>query len=194
MNGPSMGYPGPNRIDSTKGIKGVIMATRDSSSSVREASLGLLRDPAAFANAVRPHMTILVRLAARMAPHISPDDVVQEALVRAWRHRRGYDASRGTISSWLLAIVANESRRAVSRRRVPIIVAPRRQTLPIEDRLDVAAAVQRLSPRQRLAVDCHYYAGLSMSETAAVMGCSQGTVKSTLADARARLRSQLEGG
>lgn len=167
---------------------------RDSSSSVTEAAVGLPRDPVAFADAVRPHMTIMVRLAARLAPHMSPDDVVQEALVRAWRHSRAYDARRGSISSWLLTIVANESRRAVSRRRLPIVLAPRRQTLPIEERLDVAAAVQRLSPRQRLAVDCHYYAGLSVPETAAVMRCSQGTVKSTLADARARLRAELEDG
>jgi|SRR3990172_12276029 len=168
------------------------MATRDSAPSAREASAGLPEDPAAFADAVRPHMTIMVRLAARMAPYLSADDVVQEALVRAWRHRRRYDASRGTISGWLLTIVANEARRAVSRRRVPISVAPRRHILPIEDRLDVAAAVQQLSARQRQAVDCHYFAGLTISETATVMGCSLGTIKSTLADARARLRSQLE--
>jgi DNA-directed RNA polymerase specialized sigma24 family protein len=33
--------------------------------------------------------------------------------------------------------------------------------------------------------------GLSVAETAAVMGCAEGTVKSTLADARARLRTLL---
>ena len=43
----------------------------------------------------------------------------------------------------------------------------------------------RLAPRQRLAIDCFYFVGLSLAETAAVMGCSEGTVKSTLSDARA---------
>jgi RNA polymerase sigma-70 factor (ECF subfamily) len=43
-----------------------------------------------------------------------------------------------------------------------------------------------------LAVDCFYFVGLTVSETAAVMGCSEGTVKSTLSDARARLRAALE--
>jgi RNA polymerase sigma-70 factor (ECF subfamily) len=52
--------------------------------------------------------------------------------------------------------------------------------------------MEALSARQRLAVDCFYFADLSVADTAAVMGCSEGTVKSTLSDARARLRSLLE--
>jgi RNA polymerase sigma factor (sigma-70 family) len=57
--------------------------------------------------------------------------------------------------------------------------------------LDVERAVGKLSGRQRLAIELYYYLGLAVSETAAVMACSQGTVKSTLADARARLRAEL---
>ena len=58
--------------------------------------------------------------------------------------------------------------------------------------MDVEYAVASLPQRQRLAVDCFYFVGLSVAETAAVMQCSQGTVKSTLFDARQRLRSILE--
>jgi len=60
--------------------------------------------------------------------------------------------------------------------------------------MDLGEAVSRLAGRQRLAVDCFYFVGLSVAETAAVMRCSEGTVKSTLADARKRLRSMLETG
>ena len=59
-------------------------------------------------------------------------------------------------------------------------------------RIDVERAVARLSRRQRTAIDCVYFVGLSIAETAAVMRCAEGTVKSTLADARARLRTLLE--
>jgi RNA polymerase sigma-70 factor (ECF subfamily) len=59
-------------------------------------------------------------------------------------------------------------------------------------RVDVERALGRLTRRQRLAVGCVYFVGLSIAETAAVMGCAEGTVKSTLADARARLRTLLE--
>ena len=58
--------------------------------------------------------------------------------------------------------------------------------------MDVERALGRLTRRQRMAVECVYFVGLTVAETAAVMGCSDGTVKSTLSDARARLRSLLE--
>ena len=58
--------------------------------------------------------------------------------------------------------------------------------------MDIEFAVSKLPTRQRLAVDCFYFVGLSVSETAAVMRCSEGTVKSTLSDARSRLKTMLE--
>ena len=133
------------------------------------------------------------RLAARLAPNADREDVVQEALLRAWRKRDQYDQSRGTPAAWLLAITADQARRARRRQRsfalVGEMIVPGRSS---DDRVDVEAAVTRLPKRQKLAVDCFYYVGLSVAETAAVMGCSDGTVKSTLSDARKRLRLLLE--
>ncbi len=147
----------------------------------------------AYAEWVRPHLMAMARLAARLAPEADRDDIVQEALARAWRKRHQYDARRGTPSAWLLAITADQARQARRRRR-PLMVltdvpARARST---DERIDVEFAVARLAPRQRLAVDCFYFVGLSLAETAAVMRCSEGTVKSTLSDARLRLRPLLE--
>jgi RNA polymerase sigma-70 factor (ECF subfamily) len=64
---------------------------------------------------------------------------------------------------------------------------------PIDEEFDLTSAMASLSGRQRLAIDCFYFVGLGVTETAAVMGCSEGTVKSTLSDARHRLRDLLEG-
>ena len=159
---------------------------------VRPAGVRPPADPAGFADWVRPHLPAMARLAGRLADAADRDDIVQEALVRAWTKRRLYDPDRGTPAAWLLAITADQAakarRRASSaRRRVPVEPAPAAETDPDLDR-----AVAALPPRQRLAVDCFYYAGLTVAETAAVMGCSEGTVKSTLFDARARLRPLLE--
>jgi RNA polymerase sigma factor (sigma-70 family) len=147
----------------------------------------------AYAEWLRPHLPAMARLAARLAPDADRDDVVQEALSRAWQKRRQYDPTRGTPAAWLLAITADQARQARRRRRpstlIAEIVARVRST---EDRLDVEYAVASLAPRQRLAVDCFYFVGLSLTETAAVMGCSEGTVKSTLSDARRRLKPLLE--
>ena len=115
--------------------------------------------------------------------------------MRAWQKRGQYDERRGTAAAWLLAITADQARRARRRRRPFALVAE--ITVPTglpDDRVDLEAAVARLATRQKLAVDCFYFVDLSVAETAAVMGCSEGTVKSTLSDARKRLRRLLEVG
>lgn len=150
-----------------------------------------LADPAAFTEMVEVRLPAMVRLAARIAPNASPDDIVQEALLRAWRYRDRYDPSLGTVWGWMMGIVVREARRAAGRRRLPIAAPPASEPSSLDDREDLEAAVRRLPPRQRLAVDCFYYADLSVSETAAVMRCTEGTVKSTLADARERLRTMM---
>jgi RNA polymerase sigma factor (sigma-70 family) len=149
--------------------------------------------PADFAEWVEPELSKMSRLAARLAPDADRDDVLQEALVRAWRKRDQYDASRGTAATWLLAIIADQARRARRRRRPLALVGEIKvRSRSLDDRVDVEAAVARLATRQKLAVDCFYFVGLSVAETAAVMGCSEGTVKSTLSDSRKRLRLLLE--
>jgi len=135
----------------------------------------------------------MARLAARLAPAADRDDVVQEALVRAWTKRRLYDPGRGTPAAWLLAITADQAGKARRRSAAASRPTPVEPPPPASGSdPDLARAVAALSARQRLAVDCFYYAGLTVAQTAAVMGCSEGTVKSTLSDARARLRPLLE--
>lgn len=156
------------------------------------------RDPAAaeFAAWVRPHLPAMTRLAARLTAPLDRDDVVQEALVRAWRRRSTYDPSRGSELAWLLAIVGDQARRGRKRSRPP--------TVPLDgtdaavfDRagdVDLERAIARLSTRQRRAVDLYYFVGLDTASCAEVMGCAEGTVKATLHQARGRLRTLLDEG
>jgi RNA polymerase sigma-70 factor (ECF subfamily) len=148
-------------------------------------------DGATFAEWVRPHLAAMAYLAERLAPG-DGDDVVQDALTRAWRRWGTYDAARGTPRTWLLAIVSDQSRRARLRRRPTVelvdVAAPEGRR---DDDLALEAALRRLPRRQRLAVALHYFVGLPVAECAAVMGCAEGTVKSTLFDARRRLREEL---
>jgi RNA polymerase sigma factor (sigma-70 family) len=153
-------------------------------------------DAATFADWVEPHVAAMSRLAARLAPDSDRDDIVQEALVRAWRKRAQFDPNRGTASAWLLAITADQARqsRRRSNRRV-LSAMVRSDAHPIgeqDQQLDLERSVARLPARQRLAVECFYFSGLPVADTAAVMRCSEGTVKSTLSDARANLRQLLE--
>ena len=59
--------------------------------------------------------------------------------------------------------------------------------------VDLRRAADALPRRQRAAVTLHYYIDLPLAEVAEVMGCSLGTVKSTLHDARRALTERLGG-
>lgn len=144
---------------------------------------------------VEPHLVSMGRLAARLVGPGSGDDVLQEALTRAWRRRSTYDASRGTPKTWLLAIVAGEAsrwkwkRRRRSRRAMDTDVRQLDQT---DVRIDIEGAIRHLTSRQQLAIALHYFIDLDIATCAGIMGCSEGTVKSTLHDARERLRTSIE--
>jgi RNA polymerase sigma factor (sigma-70 family) len=154
-------------------------------------------DPGAFAAWAGPALLPMNRLARRLAPHADPDDVVQDALTRAWQKRQQFDPERGTATTWLLAIVADQARAARRTRqrwlRVVDDVAdvPDRPGRDSESDVDLDRAIAQLADRQQLAVHLHYFVGLTVEQTAAVMACSAGTVKSTLFDARTRLRNLL---
>ncbi|GIJ46893.1 hypothetical protein Val02_37790 [Virgisporangium aliadipatigenens] len=61
-------------------------------------------------------------------------------------------------------------------------------TAGIAGRLSVHAALARLAPRQRAAIVLRYFEDLSEAQTADLLGCGVGTVKSRTRDALARLR------
>jgi RNA polymerase sigma-70 factor (ECF subfamily) len=154
-------------------------------------------DPAAFAAWVGPSVVPMTRLARRLTPHDDPDDIVQDALARAWAKRAQFDPERGTATAWLLAIVADQARAARRSRLRRLRLVDETADLPeaaAHDSgadVDLERALATLADRQQLAVHLHYFLGLSVDETAAVMACSPGTVKSTLFDARTRLRALL---
>lgn len=148
-------------------------------------------DGDAFAAWIRPHWDGMAQLARRLAPDGEWEDVLQEALSATWRKRAQFDERRGTARNWLLAIVADQARKGHRR----IVRWPARAAEDTsEDEHpdpDLDRALAALSVRQRTAVVLHYYLGLSIADIAEVMSCAAGTVKSTLSDARIRLRREL---
>jgi RNA polymerase sigma factor (sigma-70 family) len=154
-------------------------------------------DAAEFADWTKPSLTAMTRLARRLAPYADADDVVQDSLTRAWVKRAQFDPERGTATTWLLAIVADQARSARRTRVRRLRVVDDRADLPDAPApeagidVDLERAIAGLAERQQLAVHLHYFVGLSVDETATVMSCSAGTVKSTLFDARTRLRAVL---
>lgn len=151
-------------------------------------------DAAAFTAWVAPHLPAMSRLAGRLVPSADRDDVVQEALVRAWRRRSTYDAAKGGAAGWLLAIVADRARRHRTRTRATYPLPDEGSLEPAGADVDLERALGGLARRQRLAVDLYYFVGLDVATCAEVMGCAEGTVKATLHQARGRLRTLLGDG
>lgn len=149
-----------------------------------------------FDGAVRPHLAVMRRLAAVTAVGVDPDDVVQEALLRAWTKRGTYRPGRGSVRTWLLAVTADQGRRLRRRRRRDFALAGRGGGIGADltsagSNLDLRRAVNALPRRQRQAVLLFYFVDLSVADTAQLMRCAGGTVKSTLADARTKLALEL---
>jgi RNA polymerase sigma factor (sigma-70 family) len=157
-----------------------------------------------FTRALGPHLAVVAAVARRFSPADEADDVAQEAMLAAWRYRAGFEPSRGTFRAWLLTIVLTESRKAMAgrnRRQVltmkivqqedgePSVTPDLFGTQAIFE--DVEAAIARLSSRQREVIGFYYFVDLPVDEVAAILGLSSGTVKSTLADARERIRQAL---
>lgn len=153
----------------------------------------------AFANEVRPHLAAMTALAYRWGPHGQHEDVVQAALLRAWQRWDDVDLAKGTVRSFLLAVVVDQARQA-RRRHLRTFLHPRdavgllQPPVPPTDALmvDIERAVAALPRRQRQAIELVYLLDLPVQEAAAVLGCSPGTVKSQLSKARAHLRPALE--
>jgi RNA polymerase sigma-70 factor (ECF subfamily) len=168
--------------------------------------VGRPRDLESYDQLVREHQGIAFRTAYVITGSAADaEEVVQDAFVKAYR-ARGRFRSGSPFRPWLLAIVANEARnrrRATGRRaRLSLQLAEERPSggaapspevalLAREERAELLAAVDRLGEDQRAAIACRYFLGLSEAETAAVLGCRPGTVKSRLSRALARLEEEL---
>lgn len=151
-------------------------------------------DSAQFVAWVQPHWPAMYRLALRLVGPDLCEDVLQEALMLAWRKRGSYDPDRGTPQTWLLVLVADRARKQRRVRREANVSPPYAEIGSPESRetrLDIERALEKLSARQRVAVELHYFLDLPIDEMASVMKCSEGTVKSTLFTARSKLARLL---
>jgi RNA polymerase sigma-70 factor (ECF subfamily) len=126
------------------------------------------------------------------------DDAVQSAWAIAWRKLRSLrDPDR--IKPWLVAVAANEARRAFQRRPrarvVEIDVATDRPAGPdpdaFADELDLDGAMRRLSADDRSLLALRYAVGLDSTEIGALTGQPAATVRWRLARLIARLRKEL---
>jgi RNA polymerase sigma-70 factor (sigma-E family) len=122
------------------------------------------------------------------------DDLVQEALAKAFRHWKRVQRA-DSPDAYVRRILINESNRRWRTRRDLALRAEEAEpdgvtsdpADEVVDRAELLEALQSLPPRQRATIVLRYLDGLTERETAAVLGCSEGTVKSQSSRALTRL-------
>lgn len=187
----------PPSPPSERGCAGVSLDDSDEALLVRAAR----RDVDALAELYDRHRAVAYGMALRVTGSVpAAEDVVQEAFLGAWRHAAGFDASKGSARSWLLAIVHHRAIDAIRRRRssdpLPDVDTAPPAALVVPDpwpevagNLDAAAvrrAVATLPETQRNAIELAYWGGLTQAEIAERQGLPLGTVKG-------RIRLGLQG-
>ncbi len=148
----------------------------------------------------RDHYRSLFRLAAVFLDDPSAaDDAVQEAFLRL--HRGPSRPRPGKELPWLRQVVVNacrerHRRRQTARRLTPLVddedASADEPVVAADTSRRIAAAVDRLSSRQRECVVLHHFERLTETEIGEVLGISVGSVKTHLHRGRAALRPVLE--
>jgi len=123
------------------------------------------------------------------------EDLVQTALSKtyaAWGGIRELDAARGYARTTLVNTAASWFRKRSWRAEHPTeTIESGSYDVDPTLRPHLSAALAHLAPRQRAVVVLRFYEDLSVADTAQVLHCSEGTVKSQTSDAFAHLRRLL---
>jgi RNA polymerase sigma-70 factor, ECF subfamily len=165
---------------------------------------------------LEPHRGELLAYCYRMTGSFhDAEDLVQETMLRAWRARDRYDASRASVRTWLYRIASNACLTALEGRArrplpsglgapstdpeaplTPALDIPWLQPFPdagtdlevrADLRLALVAAMQVLPPRQRAVLLLRQVLEFSAAEVAGQLGTTVAAVNSTLQRARAAL-------
>ena len=174
-------------------------------------------DRTAFEALVHRYDRDVLRLALNMMRR--PEDardIYQEAFLKAYKnlHRFRFECS---FYTWLYRIVTNvcldHMRRTKSRpedqapelseekdaprdffdRQAEPSADPERSAMGKEIAQQIASAMERLSPRERIVFEMKHYQGLRLRAIGDALGTSEETVKNSLFRATRKLRGQLGG-
>jgi RNA polymerase sigma-70 factor, ECF subfamily len=159
-------------------------------------------DRRAFDEIVGRHGPFALRVAMRLlSDPAAAEDVVQEAMVRAWSQCGQFDPRRARFTTWLYRIVMNlciDQRRRMQPESMPENFDPADPAMAADEGLErrerhavLAGALRDLPVRQRAAMTLVYDEGLSGAEAARVLGLSAKAVERLLARGRAYLRARL---
>jgi RNA polymerase sigma-70 factor, ECF subfamily len=138
--------------------------------------------------------------------HAAAQDVVQDVFVELWTHPGRYDPDAGPLRAYLtmqarhraVDLIRSELRRVARQERSSRLEpgqpesSPWERVMASEAATAVRAAVQTLPESQRRIVELAYFRGLTCREAAEAAGIPEGTAKSRLRLALAKLETVLD--
>jgi RNA polymerase sigma-70 factor, ECF subfamily len=169
------------------------------------------KDPDAFEVFYDRHGGVAYSLAYRIVGERgAAEDVTQEAFISIWRSGARYDATRGSVRSWMLGIVRN---RAIDVLRSKAGRAPKLdfdddsilehrpaaeltepEALRRETAQELRGALNELPGEQSKVIELAYFGGFSHSEIAGMLGVPLGTVKGRMRLGLEKIRGELAEG
>jgi RNA polymerase sigma-70 factor (sigma-E family) len=158
-----------------------------------------MQEPVGFGEFVAARSPALLRSAWLLTgDQALAEDLVQTALTKVWPRWDRINRTDGRVEAYVRKVMvttyANWWRRKWRAEqptaRVPEHPASVDRYAEVDDRAEVRRALAVLPPRQRAVIVLRYYEDLTETQTAGLLGCSVGTVKSQTSKALAKLREQ----
>jgi RNA polymerase sigma-70 factor, ECF subfamily len=138
------------------------------------------------------------------------EEVAQDVFVRVWQRAAQFDAARGSVAAWIMAIarhrIVDELRHRGGEHAVlntidELLAGAEDPDADLEEatwsherRRGLLEAVRELPEEQRRVLLLAYFGGLTQSEIAAELGCPLGTVKKRTRLGLQKLRASLSEG
>ena len=153
-------------------------------------------DREAFSDLAAVHWRRLLALARSIVADLEAEDVVQDALIKAWK-KLGSLREPKAFPAWVTRIVANTAIANARRRRFfdsidDLSIAAADE--PVDTRIDVGRLLSILAPKQRAVLHLTTIDGYTDSEIAASLGISSSSVRVHRMRARRRLAELTKRG
>ena len=203
----------PNQLLENRSSRSSVGSSFDSAADEELVAAARRGDELAFETLVRRHQRKVFALAFRYTgAREDAEDVVQQTFEKAFVHLQEF-AGKSSFSTWLMAVAINQALMLLRRRRalreVPIDDSSgHAEIAPVLEPADpspdpeviysqregeriLCAAMGKLRPGMRRAIELRDLRELSTRETARQMGLSTGALKARLFHARKKLRQAL---
>jgi RNA polymerase sigma factor (sigma-70 family) len=170
-------------------------------------------DRQAYAELCRRHSPQVFRMVLRITGNFADaEDTLQEALLKAYVHIRGFEG-RSAFSSWLTRIAVNSALMLLRKRRSQLMHcfeddpeaydfklpepmeayrSPEENCIQNSLKRELGRAIRYLPPNLRVVIQIRYRHDTPLSEIAKMLGISEAAAKSRLLRARSKIRAHLE--